>query len=48
MKFETIKFRLKHGVTQLRHDLNEAASFILKVAIGVALGILMAAPLLGM
>jgi len=36
---------VKNRFIQLRYDLNQVASFILKVALGVALGILIAAPL---
>ena len=51
MKVETIKFRMKTGWIQFRYDLNQTISFVLKIAVGVALGITLAniaAPFLGL
>ena len=51
MKLKTLKFRLKMGAIQLRYDFNQTLSFILKVAVAVAAGILLAdiaAPFLGL
>jgi len=50
MKLQTAKNRIRSGTYQLWLDLKAAASFIIKIALGVALGIalfVIAAPLLG-
>ena len=42
MSFKRLRHRAKHGLIQLRYDLNLAVMFILKVAIGVYIGIKLA------